>query len=247
MDWRLALQHKHETLLRIAAGLFALLGLEVGQSVETLPRYQRSVVFMVLRPAESTLRRLLVVAAFVYEIVAPPTTNQRTRPSRPMRKSAEERSERMTILPFRLIDPRKKFDLFPNRPKNRRIKGPGPFISDPFDPESVAKRQAHFAEYERRILARLEDPNAKTLCHRLNSLMAALQDLPGQALRMAKLQARIDQRQKSRGKPILRPLRPGAPPGHRYREKHEVDALLKECELLARWVLNGTGPPLEPQ
>lgn len=112
---------------------------------------------------------------------------------------------------------------------------------------SAAKRQEHFAEYERRMQARREDPSAAILCGRLNSLMAALQDLPGHAVRMAKLQARIERKQQRRGKPILPPLRPGFPPGHRNREKHEVDGLLKECQLLARWVLNGTGPPLDPQ
>lgn len=248
MNWHLALKHNHDTLLRIAAGLFALLGLQFGQTVESLPRHQRRVAFLVLRPSESALRRLLLVAAFVYASVALPMAERVVRVTKGARSSTPA-PRKQNAPPFKLIDPRKAFYLFPNRPKARRPvgAGPGPFISDPFDPDSAEKRRAHFAEYERRMQARREEPSAKALCHRLNALMAALEDLPHQARRMVTLQARIAQSQTRRGKPILPPLRPGLPPGHRAREKYEVDAVLKECHTLARWVLNGTGPPLEPQ
>jgi len=61
MDWNLALQRNQEVLLRNVAWLFTWLKLDVGGSVETLPRLKRLTVLFVLRPSEAAYRRVLFV------------------------------------------------------------------------------------------------------------------------------------------------------------------------------------------
>ncbi|MBL8893573.1 MAG: hypothetical protein JNJ53_03165, partial [Rhizobiales bacterium] len=63
-------------------------------------------------------------------------------------------------------------------------------------------------------------------------------DIPRQAMRLARWQARPkEERRPERWSP----LRPGRPPGFRKRSIHEVDDILKECDWLARNVM----PPLD--
>ena len=73
--------------------------------------------------------------------------------------------------------------------------------------------------------------------------MAALEDLDGQALRMAKLLARIERQPRRVGKLPLRVMRPGSPPGFRQRQKHEVDEVLAECHRLALMAQHELKPP----
>ena len=73
--------------------------------------------------------------------------------------------------------------------------------------------------------------NAKPLCRRLAAIKFALEDLPREARRLARWQARPIAERRPR---LSTPLRPGRPPGHRERQTHEVDEILKECHWLAR-------------
>jgi hypothetical protein len=68
------------------------------------------------------------------------------------------------------------------------------------------------------------------LCLRLQALKRALEDLPGQARRLARLRAR---RSKVPHLRLLSPLRPGPAPGQRRRPRYEVDYVLAECHGLA--------------
>ena len=73
--------------------------------------------------------------------------------------------------------------------------------------------------------------NAGHLIRRLLAITDALQDIPRQAMRLARWRASpIEERRPERWSP----LRPGRPPGFRQRAKHEVDEILKECHWLAR-------------
>jgi len=81
------------------------------------------------------------------------------------------------------------------------------------------------------------------VCRRMNALMAALQDLDRQAVRMARLLARNKHRREVENKPALYPIRPGVAPGQRQRTKHEVDDVLKEAHLLAFIARNEFPPP----
>ena len=106
MDWTLAIQRNQEILLRNVAWLFTWLKLEVGASVETLPRYQRLTVLFVLRPSESACRRLVMVAMYVRGVVAP---KGRAHGPRPKRKTSDARCVRTATPMFRLTDPRQAF------------------------------------------------------------------------------------------------------------------------------------------
>jgi hypothetical protein len=87
MDWNLAIEKNREALKRILAALVAMAGLtgadprfpsplilslskERGGGRDTLPRYLHTAVLRLLRPAESAVRRLIIVAA--RGVVVPP-------------------------------------------------------------------------------------------------------------------------------------------------------------------------------
>ncbi len=63
MDWDLAIKRNSEVLAGIVETLFAMLGLVGEATVARLPWPTYRAVLRVLRPAESALRRLIVVAA----------------------------------------------------------------------------------------------------------------------------------------------------------------------------------------
>ncbi len=64
MDWDLAIKRNSEALAGIVETLFAMLGLvALTDTVSRLPWPTYRAVLRVLRPAESALRRLIVVAA----------------------------------------------------------------------------------------------------------------------------------------------------------------------------------------
>ena len=67
MDWDLAIEQQSTALRRIIASLFALAGLNADASTApgsaTLPRHLYRAALLVLRPAESALRRLIIVVA----------------------------------------------------------------------------------------------------------------------------------------------------------------------------------------
>ena len=63
MDWDLAIARNSKALKGIIQVLFALLGLDGGEAAQRIPRSLHSAVLAVLRPAESAVRRLIVVAA----------------------------------------------------------------------------------------------------------------------------------------------------------------------------------------
>ena len=64
------------------------------------------------------------------------------------------------------------------------------------------------------------------------ALEAALQDLPRQAMRLARWRMRQEM---SQNPSFKSPLRPGRPPGHRRRATHAIDELLSECQWLAHY------------
>ena len=101
MDWDLAIKRNSEALKGIVAILFSLLGLDGSDTASRIPRSLHSAVLGVLRPAESAVRRLIVIAArgLVVEFV----------PSRPMPKGIVIRKGSGPSRPsFQLFDPRKR-------------------------------------------------------------------------------------------------------------------------------------------
>jgi len=222
LDWDLAMKRNQEALLRLVALLFASAGIVPGgAAVDTLPRPVRSAILLVLRPAESALRRLIVVAArnVVVKAIA-----KRMAPNGPIPKG-KGTGKRVPL--FKLFDPRK---WHPELAKKRRYgRGPGPRISSfdaPWTPMDSPQKPDPDAEV-----------SAARLCGRLQAIYAALNDIPGQARRLARIQAR----RRAAGEVIKRtePLRPCNPPGHRKTQTREIDEILADCEWMAR---NKPGP-----
>ncbi len=229
MDWEVAIERNRADLIRAVTWLFTWAKIDIGGSVETLPRLKWLTILFVLRPAESALRRIIFVAAIVYAVTAPILKDRVALSARAKQNSTGER--RLGPLPFKLIDPRKRFDLHPDKPKYAR--GPGPRVTDFWSDDPVFDRSDLYAYQNRSKPTPDDDISAAWLCARMNSVIAALEDIPAQALRLVTLQARMQRRFERTGKPNLSPMRPGSPPGYRRRHRHEVDEVLYECQQIA--------------
>ena len=216
MDWDLAIKRNSEALKGIVEALFAMLGLAGEAMVSRIPQPLHRAVLRVLWPAESAVRRLIVIVArgLVVKIA----------PSRPMPKGAIGKGSGNSRPSFQLFDTRKYFaELHPHRRKFTRL-----------------NPRIHFFPYDtlRPASPPAADPapspdglvNAERLSRRLQALKLALEDLPRQARRLARWRAKRDNMQSPKFKS---PLRPGPPPGRRKRQIHPIDQILADCHALA--------------
>ena len=213
MDWARAIERNSEALKGIVAALFAMLGMVGGAMAARVPRPLHRAVLRLLRPAESAVRRLIVIAA--RGLVAKPA------PSRPMPQGLIGRGgcDRFS---FPLFDPRKRFT--PERgahgvPRIHIFGG---------DPRVAALWSAPPAASASPPDDGLID--ARRLSSRLETLKLALENLPRQARRLVRLRARRENVPRLR---FRSPLRPGRPPGHRARPVHAIDQVLADCHGLA--------------
>ena len=102
MDWDLVIKRKSEALRGIVETLFALLGLDGSDAAHRIPKSLHSAVLQVLRPAESAVRRLIVIAARGLVV--------KLAPSRPMPKGKVIGKGGGSRIPaFKLADTRKDF------------------------------------------------------------------------------------------------------------------------------------------
>ncbi len=208
-------------IARIVAGLFALLGLAGGSVLERIPGELRRAVLRALRPAESAVRRLILIVAKT--IKAPAS------PARPMPQGIVRGEQGKPRLSFQLFDPRP-----PLRPQGAAKAAPRP-----------QPRLSLFGNGEvRRISWGRELPPAKDnktnpahLVRRLQALKAALDDLPRQGRRLARALAR---RAKSPRLKLKGVMRPGRAPGWRKRPVEDIDRVLHQCDWLAREILPDT-------
>jgi hypothetical protein len=212
MDWARAIEINRSALARIVAEVFALLGLVAGGTVERLPQRLYLAAERLLRPAESALRRLIVIAA--RGLVVKP------RPKRPMPKGLVIVRKGLKIMPFRLFDRRTVFDfIVTENPLFVEVKTTD---SNPFNPFR--------SHYQPPPAEQDSGSHALHLCRRLAAASHALETLPRQAQRLA----RWTERRKTLERPkFTSPIRPGPPPGHRHKPTAEVDFVLKECHALA--------------
>ena len=220
MDWDLAIKRNSEALKGIVEALFAMLGLVGSTTVSRIPPPLHRAVLRVLRPAESAVRRLIVIAArgLVVKVV----------PSRPMPKGRIIVKGGGNSLPsFKLFDTRKDFPelrqpqvKYTKYPPRIHFFGPDSRVDDlwPAPPPVTAPPPTDGLV------------KAARLHRRLQALKSALDDLPRQARRMARWRMR---RETMPGPVFKSPLRPGPPPGHRKRPIHEVDEVLANCHWLA--------------
>lgn len=94
--WRRAVERNREALVRILGLMFAMAGLHDRATVATLPRARRNAVLSLLRPAESAVRRLVVIAALGICVTVREVITEATKA-----KSAH----RVTIVPGRKAGP----------------------------------------------------------------------------------------------------------------------------------------------
>jgi hypothetical protein len=253
MDWNLAIERNRAALKRIVAMLVSLTELAGGRA--TLPRHLHRALLRLLRPAESAVRRLIVIAARGLVVPAPRHRKQKPKPKPvvlhrtligviPIRQHA--RPDPAPAPPARLALP--LLDPLPRWPKPRVAHAGVPRISVP--------GVTALFPVAARVPPMPDDPiDAARLTLRLSALSSALEDLPAQARRLARwTAARTAARDRNRdaaadgsgpGTPVryhrFSPLRPGRPPGRHpafgRREVHEVYTVLDEIHGLARWSL----------
>ncbi len=191
-----------------------------GSAVFTLPYRIYAAILLILRPAESAVRRLIIIAA--RGLILKPQATRQNLPNFPA--FAAMNSAR--IPQFALLDPLKHFSLEDfNQNSNPHVS-----FSSSWDPSDFAPS-----------LSQPDEPvNAALLFSRMRALRAALSDLPKQARRLARWQARRDELLRSKSKPTrISIFRPGLPPGWRQRSIHDVDDVLRECHGLAIYAVNG--------
>ncbi len=218
MDWARAIAINQTALMRIVAEIFALLGLAAGGTVERLPQalYQRA--WRLLRPTESALRRLIVIAA--RGLVVKPS------PKRAMPKGIKIERKAAGRMSFRLFDKRKQFDFIqPQDPLFVTVKT---YSDNPFNLFERYARQGLLQQEQKP--EQNDSVNAISLSRRLAAVQNALNNLPRQAQRMARWQAQRKLLEKPK---FTSPLRPGRPPGHRPKPRLEIDFVLQECHGLA--------------
>jgi hypothetical protein len=225
MDWALAIERNRQPLLRIVAILCNMIGLVENTAVTRVSRPVYRAVLAVLFPAEAAVRRLIVVVA--RGMVMTPQA-RRPAPAAPIVSSAKGQGR----VSFQLFDPRR------NPSGNHRGYGAGAsgnprirVIDVTLDPRIPLFRPIHQNSAEAADQEEDHTVNAGPLCRRLAAIRAALEDLPRQARRYARWQARPAETRRPKR---LSSLRSGYPPGLRRRPSREVDEILSECHWLAR-------------
>jgi hypothetical protein len=220
MDWDLAIKRNSEALNGIVAALFAMLGLVDATTISRLPQAVHRAVLRVLHPAESAVRRLIVIVArgLVVKLI----------PSRPMPAGLIISKGGRSRPSFKLFDPRKSFAELREKTPTRRLPrihffGPDPRVAAIWAARPSLATPAPAPPPD-------EFVNAEPLTRRLQALSSALEDLPRQALRLARWRLK---RKNMPAPKFTSPLRPGRPPGSRRKKIHEVDEVLAECHYFA--------------
>jgi hypothetical protein len=200
MDWARAIEINRLALTRIVAELLAMLGLVTDRFLERI-----------LRPAESALRRLIVIAA--HGLVVKPVV------SRPMPEGLVITGKSVGRKSFQLFDTRKSFNFItPENPLIVMVKTHTRNPHNPFDQMYWSKPKPQTIE------------KSDHLSRRLAALKHAVETISQQAARLARWTAK---REAMKSPKFTSPLRPGRPPGHRTKPKMEIDYILKECHALA--------------
>jgi len=241
--WDTAITRNRAALLRIVAVLFVYAGLDEG-GAETVPRRVWRKILAVLCPAESAVRRLIVIAARDIEIEPP-----KPRAEKPL--TGIERLVAVGVLTFREVNlglacaPRSEPAAAPEKSAPRIPAFP---LSDPprrFDAKAWDGLRP-FPQDGFALADGDEEVGAAALCRRLQSLKDALDNLDRHARRLARRRARENLASRSiqgrfapaseaqlKGANHRETLRLGHPPGHRKRLTHPVADVLRECHGLA--------------
>jgi hypothetical protein len=219
MDWAMAIERNSEALLRVVASLVAMVRVRGGGVAAFLPREVYAAALILLRPAESAVRRLIIMAARGIVV------KLRLGAARAFPAGLAVNRDADRVPAFCLIDPLKRFapdDLEWGESKAQvlpRISVPGLF--DPVFPLQQLPADDMVA--------------SAALGRRVQALRFALDHLPQQARRLARWKAKCDLARQSGAKPSrLSPFRPGYAPGYHRHKPQEVDDILSECHHFAR-------------
>jgi hypothetical protein len=229
MDWDQIVERNRERILAVLAPLLAVLGFDLRRRQE-MPRHFYRSWLILLRPAESAVRRLIVMAArgLVVRLGA-----ARGFPAGLAVKLRLAATEAECIPAFCLIDPLKRFapaDFEWSKEWGKewgkeqvipRTSVPGLFDPVFSEPTPVPLR---------------DDPiDTGALVRRIAALKAALDNLPRQAKRLARWKARRELARKAgvRKPGRLSPMRPGFAPGYHRSKPDEIDEILADCHYFA--------------
>jgi hypothetical protein len=226
MDWAMAIERNSETLFRVVASLVAMVRVRGGGMAAFLPRDIYTAALILLRPAESAVRRLIIMAArgIVLKL--------KLGAARAFPAGLALNRDAGRVPAFCLIDPLKRFapeDFEWGKGKAQalpRISVPGLFDSA-FPPQQQLPADDMIA--------------AAALGRRVQALRFALDNLPREANRLARWRAKRElERQAKTPKPgRMSPFRPGFAPGYHRSKQQEVDEILSECHHFAREAWDG--------
>ncbi len=203
-------------LARIVAGLFALLGLGNGIAPQRIARAAHRAIAIMLRPAESAVRRLIYLVSL--SITAKPAITKRPMPANLPRKGESEARPC-----FRLFDPRLRLL------RKAKTTHAAPRIT--FFGDDV--RTADLGRAPNTAQA-ADDITSAPILQRLEAIRRALDDLPRQARRLKRAMQRRSKVPRLKMQGVMRP---GHPPGHRRKRLHEIDVILRRWHGLAREAL----------
>jgi hypothetical protein len=221
MDWKMVIERNSERLFTVVATLVSMVRVHGGGMAAFLPRDIYSAALILLKPAESAVRRLIIIAARGLAV------KLRLGAARPFPAGLALNKDAGRVPAFCLIDPLKRFapedfewgksraQTFP------RISVPGLF--DPVFPQQQLPTDDMIA--------------AAALGRRVQALRFALDNLPREARRLARWKAKREVARQSGLKPKpgrLSPFRPGYAPGYHRTKPQEVDDILSECHHFAR-------------
>lgn len=206
MDWAVAIDKNRVALLQIVAGITALF------QAHTLFLSRRTYLtaLSILRPVESALRRLIVIAA---RGMTPPNAHTRKALAGPIPSGKADYTPC-----FRLFDARLR--LMPKRLDGVTAVEPHFGVVGIDDPVFEGARS----------LSEADLVDCRPIKRRLDALQTALSDLPKQARRLVRMLARGQCR-------YTKPMRTGRPPGHRAKGRDAADEVLSECHALALYAL----------
>jgi hypothetical protein len=222
-SWDAIITRNTGLLKPIVAALFVLLD---GAARLSPGVYRR--VLRVLRPAESAVRRLIVIAAV--NVVAKPLV-MKPGPAGPIISSKGGTSH----CSFKLFDPRKRFPQFQQIQKRKVAKVAPRFYLSSYDPRVAAifaARQRAASPPPPQAPQPVSDGlvDAARITRRLQALTSALDNLPRQAKRLARWRLRRFGASHLRTMDVMRY---GKAPGYRKKKRHEIDGILDDCHAFA--------------
>jgi hypothetical protein len=221
MNWPQAIDNNREKLLIIVMALVASLGLSEGGVLKTLPKFLYRRAMRIIVPAESAVRRLIVMALYEMQLRGVKLgglPRVRTSFTNFMLLNPSQADH---VPAFNLIDPRKIFGL--------EAPDYASFGASYDDGEDYFLHD----DGEDYVPPDKTPMPAASLGRRLLALKNALENLPKQAKRLARWYAHRDAAYNQNQPHLYSPMRPGLPLGYKKRKREEIDEVMLDCHSLA--------------